>query len=59
MRAQKFVMPVLRNAKNMTWIIANVAQKRAGGALKNAGPWHNNRHKQLDFISCLCCPDMN
>ena len=25
--------------ENMRWIIANVAQKRAGGARKNAGPW--------------------
>ena len=58
MPVQKFVMLVRRNAKNTTWIIANVAQKRAGGARKNAVQWPNNLPNCLNTINLedMYCP---
>lgn len=58
MPVQKFVMLVRRNAKNTTWIIANVAQKRAGGARKNAVQWPNNLPNYLNTsnLEDMYCP---
>ena len=58
MRAQKFVMLVLKNAKNTRWITANVAQKRAGGARMNAVQWPNNLPNYWDTsnLEDIYCP---
>jgi hypothetical protein len=42
MPARRFVMPVLRNVKSMTWITARDALKLAADVQKSAVLWRNN-----------------